>query len=1049
MENYTDKIIAGIGKVTLSTNVDNSFPIVGDTVELSTKTKWAQNMTFDLDKGNNDTAHITRGNLSQQEAVSVEIIAGGDLIQTVKAENEISTVETQQLIMAMNRQLLPYHRVVLSSEITRTNESVSIQIFGENGYDITRDNSVICYVVKENGDYNNPDDVVAKINYPTSGTAPYFIKNTVGDGSDISRNSFLCTGLVIDKRGIYDIVTVVTDNGAAITKRENKLLTVTPRLAVRPTAEQLDNGEYTEIVADKVYGITLKMYETGANDLYCVFDLKPGQTNNNSGYYSALDISKIPSGKDAYTIVLKNDESKGKYYSRILVTGSTNVNEGNANGTPQFSYDAPLVFTIDQDAPLIIWGVSYSTINYLGCVHNTVWDGRGYYNLQKGIRFYRYSEDLHWQAGIFLLNGTSDTELFEVEISDTGFAAISAKTDPTNKNPWFWHGNFEQDNLIMHHSYMHDTAGEGVYLGYFTNEESDAVYSGENVTFENLAGEQVTYIKGNTYKKLAHAMNHTRIYRNRFERLGLDGMQLSNAINSEVCYNIVEKGGLKNEVDQASGISLQSMDGRIYNNIVTGFNGPGMQLGPLTDLEVFNNIISTDAEYDAIQFIWSLKSPAQNPSGGDSGVINDVMQVKIHNNVLVAGRYTANGRNTVQPQNVFFIDNLLVNNGQTFSNQTTATLTTWEENMQGNAMYLATEFNSKLQDLRIADKYNADYRIGYNSPLISKGIGTYFEYDYRGYKNWYQNIYPSGAYMGIYKDENYTPVPLSISEVIINNGDSETDNTTVSVAVTYAGNIPPTHYRVAESNNFEGAEWLPYTAAFSFELGVSAGVHTVYVQIKNSSETSDIASDTITVLQSASGNKIAVSFGSLSDDLQELDRANKFVNGVEVIGALTKGTSKNIRDSSGNEIGTILSRDADIKQVVASYATPGITVPAGLTLSQVSSLMQYGLTNNAEGSMIIDVVVPEGTYNIRLFASVHYQRACTPNVSYSIITNYETADESITPLVFTNIDDNTDEWMSAQIVVPASGFIIKAHRAPYNAYTIIPLNIMILEKVTE
>lgn len=1119
---YQDKIKAGIGKAKISVKTDNTFPVIGDKVTLSSYTKWSQNIKFETNSGST-VSTVEKPNATQTESAEIYISAPGDLIQTVTASNSISTAQVKQLVMAMQFHTEPYYGIKVDKEIVRTGEEIEFFITYENGYLLSREFNVEIKVYNEN----------------MTGTPVGTISYGKLASSEFSR--IPAGKLTFDKRGIYDVHVSVTDveSGVTISKQHNKLITVTPRLAARPTQQQISNGEYTEIVADAKYGISLKMYETGANDLYCVFDLKSGQAI--TGYYAALDISKIPFGKDAYTFVLKGDESAGKYFSRILLTGATNINTGNANGTPQFSYDIPLVFTIDRETPLTIWGVHYSAVNYSGCIRNTVWDGRGYYDIQKGIKFDRYSADMFWQDAMMLLNGTSDVELFEIEICNTGFTAISSKTDPTSKNPLFWYGNFEERNFILHHSYIHDTAGEGFYIGYFTASAGKTTYTGETITFKNLAGENVTYIKGGEYTKRAHNMEKVRIYRNRLERLGYDGMQLSNARNSEVCYNEIDFGGVRNEQSQMSGISLQSMDGRIYNNTVTNHNGPGMQLGPMTNLEVFNNIVNTDQETDAIQFLFELENPDMNPTGGGSGVINNTTVVNVHNNVLVAGRFTANGRNTVQMRSVYFTDNLMVNNGKNFANMTNETLQVWNDNMQGNSVYAMPEFLTKLQELKIADRDNSDFRIGNNSPLAQSGTGLYFGFDFRGYKNWYSNIYPAGAYMGIYRnpdfymdpleiiaftanngttqtvdrtvaivfsyagaaikyrlsedpgfagagwenvpDDNsvqyilssgygvktiylqlanasetseaasvnieYVDVPLVLTGVVVNGGDSTVYDNTVGIELTYTGNTPPTHYRAGETNDPFTAEWIEYTDAFQFKLSEGYGDKTVYVQIKNADEVSAVISGTVTYAERITGNKIVVSFGNISDDLQAKDLSNKYENGIEIIGFLAKGATRDIRDSNGNITGSVCSPGADIKHQVPSYISPGITVPAGLTLPAVSSFMQNGFSNNVEGSMVVNVVVPPGTYDISLFASIHYLRPCTPNVSYSIITNGGEPGEAVTPLVFTGIDDNTDEWMSARVVVPESGFSIQAHRTAYNAYTIMPLNMMILEKVPE
>lgn len=823
---YQDKIKVGIGRTQLQVNVDNSFPIAGDTVSLMTKTKWAQQMQFDAVKAIGVAETIIKDNSSQQEMININITGGGDLVQTVTARNKSYSTVVNQLIMAMDRQILPYFDVAVA-EICRVGETSRISVRSENGYLLTREHAIVARIYREDTEVNP----VKILNFSSTTDEDFceFVFISVSD------------------RGIYDVEVDLTDieTGVTITKRINKLITVTPRLAARPTASQIANNEYAEIVADAKHGAVLKMYSTGENDLYCVFELVEGQTDNDSGYYTNLDISKIPSGKSAYTVILKSNSNKGKYYSRVLLTGSTDVSQSNANGTPQFSYEIPLVFTVDQDTPLTIWGVFYSAVNYAGCIRNTVWDGRGYYNLFKGIKFDRFSDDLFWEDAFMLLNGTSDVELFEIEISNCGFTAVTSKTDPTAANPQFWYGNFEEKNFVWHHSYIHDTSGEGCYLGYFTGgAKKNVVYTGKTTSFKNLVGETVTYTNGYQYTQRAHSMERLRLYRNKFERLGYDGIQISNARQSSVCYNIIDGGAIRNDADQSSGASLQSMDGKIYNNIIISYNGPGMQLGPLTDLEVFNNIVNTDSATDAIQFLFETENPDQNPTDGPTGVINDTTVTKIHNNVLVSGGITANGRNTVQMRKIYFIDNLMVNNGINFSNMTEETIQVWNNNMRGNAVYTLDDFKHKLQELKIADRNNSDFMIGNNSALVSMGVGLYFKFDFRGYKNWFPNIYPAGAYMGKYLNPEIEVVNLLLRGIAINKGAISTNLPDLSIVLDYVGIAM--EYRIGLEPSLSDGAWKPLTStSINYTLNNEYGERRVYVQIRNMTEISAISSSVI------------------------------------------------------------------------------------------------------------------------------------------------------------------------------------------------------------
>ena len=133
-----------------------------------------------------------------------------------------------------------------------------------------------------------------------------------------------------------------------------------------------------------------------------------------------------------------------------------------------------------------------------------------------------------------LLNGTSDAELFELEMTDVKFSAIMSKTDPNATNPIYWYGNFEQHNFWFHHNYTHDTTCEGCGGGYYPSEQVETTYTGETVSFKNLKGEAVTYVKGQKYPKKAHYLTNFRFYRNLYERTGYDGVQISNS-EGDVC----------------------------------------------------------------------------------------------------------------------------------------------------------------------------------------------------------------------------------------------------------------------------------------------------------------------------------------------------------------------------------------------------------------------------------------------------------------------------------------------------------------------------------
>lgn len=1010
MSKFNDIIEATIGRISLETFVDNSFPLVGETIELSTKTKYAQTTEFTTQASPGVETISTVSNVSQTEKISIQAASEGVLEQKVKSYNYLFDKIVKHYAFAMNPQTTPYFDFEVSSEVVRTNEMFSIEVTSEMGYDLSTSTSVMLIIYTE-----NTEDVA-------------FMSEITPDVN----GKYILSNLNIYQRGFYDIEVIVSKGIDSNTRRKNKLLSVTPRLADKPTQQQIDNNDYTTIVASSLYGIELKMYETGVNDLYCVFELKSGQTDNNSGYYDALDLSLIPSGKDAYTIVLKKHIGD-KYYSRILLKGSTNIDNSNSNGTPQFSYNIPLVFTIDQDEPLEIFGVSYNTVNYSGCIRNTVWDGRGYQKLDLGIKFSRFSDNLFWEDAFMLLNGTSDIEIFNCEFCNTGFTAIMAKTDPKTTNPWFWKSNFEFKNFFWHHSYIHDTGGEGCYLGYFTSEQESVVYSGPTITFKNANNEDVTYTNGTTYYKRAHEMKNLKVFRNLFKNMGYDGVQVSNATTSEFCYNVVDSGGLKNEKDQCSGASLQSMDGLIYNNIVKNHNGPAYQLGPYSvGFEFFNNVCQTFNKTDAIQFLWSIKSPDQNPSGGGDGSINDVTVMNLHNNVLICSRYTANGRNTVQMQKVFFYDNVMVNNGVNFANMTTATLALWESQKKNNAVYTFSDFLNSLSTIRMADFLHYDFRIAADSSLVNLGSGDSFVRDARGYANWNETMFPAGAYLGFYKKAIVIPL--------------------VSISInTKPGSILGSYQCAITLNPTNTTQNQVTWSSSNTNIATvnSSGLVTVLtggtVTIKVESVDNNTIFDEFTCLCfEETINTIKLSFGNYDINGNPIG-GNKFENEVNIITYLAAAATRALYNIEGISAGTFLAVDkVDELNVYSDVdSTPGVIVAGnGFTAPQMKAWTWYAGSLGYKTHKITGLAV--GRYRIKIFASNNYSiRPANTGAYYRL-----TVDEGNYNLSGVNVYNNLDQWFTQELNVGSNGLtIIYGNNGGTNGYGKIPINAILLQQI--
>lgn len=828
-QEYVNKLIGGVGRVKLATRVSNAFPLLGDTVTLEAATKWAQKMYF-TKRSTSDPSVMTReaiDNTSQKTSITIPVSGSGDLRQEVRAvnyrnETELFSASLIRYLYAMQPQTLPYHEVRASSEINRTDQSFDLFISGDNGYDTSRERIVQVYILKENGSVDNPADVVSVR------TAPDY----TNDNGELVFSQYN-----VPTRGIYDVETRYYDTltQKTISKRINKLITITPRLAAKPSEGQ---EPIMSIVSVGYPDAKIDVYETGVNDCYMVFNIP------NTNYYKDINIDSLPSGYDAYTLVLKKAVENGT--SRVRIACTEIKGNPQQNPSPQFSENNPLVVTIDQNTPLTLYGTSWNTMCFVSMWHVVV-DGRGYYNLSKGIKLDRNPDHkITWPViQLQIADGTKYIDFFEMEITGCSFAGVSIKTDPTASNPWYWNENFELNNLWLHHMYVHDTNSEGWYIGYYTPEKSTVAYTGETITFKNLKGEDVTYIKGHSYTKKAHYLPNFRFYRNNTEHTGYDGVQISNSIG-EVCYNRLYNCAYKNESAQTSGMSIQSFSGKCYNNFLLDSHGANLQVGPIGNIEIFNNVIQSKYGM-GIQFLFSYATPEQNPTDAPagSGVINNDLQIIFHNNVLSTPGMTANGRNTVQIRGVHMYDNIIANNGQLFGNMTPETLAVWESQAVNNEVFLYSDLYQKAIDLKIADYISGDYRIAFDSPLISAGLGTGFTFDYRGYLNWYNTVCPIGPFMGKFKSDDIDDESVELLSISINGGNSSTQERNVSVLLNYTG--AATRYRIGESTDLSSATWqnIPEGNTVEFTLSDGFGQKTVYAQISKGQAISDTKSATI------------------------------------------------------------------------------------------------------------------------------------------------------------------------------------------------------------
>lgn len=178
--------------------------------------------------------------------------------------------------------------------------------------------------------------------------------------------------------------------------------------------------------------------------------------------------------------------------------------------------------------------------------------------------------------GITVGGKSSDCEIEHVEISNTGFAGIMAKTDP-NCDSTTWRGNFTMYNIKIHDNYIHDVPGEGLYIGN-----------------SFAAGGMTINCNGVTKVVPPHNIYGLQVYNNQLERTGCEGIQFGCSVDALVHDNtMVDTGISPFDVYQANGIQIGGGSGGLcYNNTVVNARGTGIiMVGFLGNQSVFNNVI--------------------------------------------------------------------------------------------------------------------------------------------------------------------------------------------------------------------------------------------------------------------------------------------------------------------------------------------------------------------------------------------------------------------------------------------------------------------------
>ncbi len=229
-------------------------------------------------------------------------------------------------------------------------------------------------------------------------------------------------------------------------------------------------------------------------------------------------------------------------------------------------------------------GTSSNPIVIRNCGGTAVLNGTG---MSYGVKFdnckyFRFTGGgTTGQYGIKITSGhiglsaeylSTNFEIDHVEASGAGFAGFMAKTDPTC-DAATWRGNFTMYNVSIHDNYVHNTGGEGMYIG-------NSFYD--------------SGVKTSCGTKYPHEIHSVKIFNNRVAYSGWESIQVGCAtVGADIHDNTIENYGTKNVTSQNNGVQIGvGTGGKFYKKFINKGTGNGLIVLGIADNLIHDNIIA-------------------------------------------------------------------------------------------------------------------------------------------------------------------------------------------------------------------------------------------------------------------------------------------------------------------------------------------------------------------------------------------------------------------------------------------------------------------------
>ena len=291
------------------------------------------------------------------------------------------------------------------------------------------------------------------------------------------------------------------------------------------------------------------------------------------------------------------------------------------------------------------------------------------------------------EMGLKLDALSTNFEVDHVEVFKQGFAGIMAKTDPSCDDATI-RENFTMYDVSLHDNSIHDTGGEGFYVG--------------NSFWDGMERECGT--------RLPHEIKGLKIYNNVINNTGWEAIQVGCGIEgTEIYSNTINNYGTVNRQYQNNGIQIGSgTGGAVYNNLIKNGNGNGMIIMGTGDNVIYNNII-VNAGTNGI-----FCDERYTPGEGFKFINNTILNPKMDGIRLYA---------ELVPMNAI-VNNIIANPGSydTYDGSRTTDdsfvyLVSSDVNViMDNNLFLRTQ-----EEVQFVDHARDNYRLKEGSPAINYG----------------------------------------------------------------------------------------------------------------------------------------------------------------------------------------------------------------------------------------------------------------------------------------------------------------------------------------